>query len=145
MSATFYMHVGTNLVALALLAVCFRWPRAGRVLFVLMFAAAGLFNLHAACTRPQVYLAFADLTPLPLYARFVRGPFARQPGLLVGAIAAGQLLVALLTALPGQARRLGLCGAVVFLVAIAPLGTGSAFPSTLIMAAGAGVLLRRGD
>jgi hypothetical protein len=37
---------------------------------------------------------------------------------------------------------LGLAGAIISLVAIAPLGSGSAFPSTLIAACGAIVLLR---
>jgi hypothetical protein len=39
--------------------------------------------------------------------------------------------------------RLGLVGAISFFVAIAPLGLGSAFPCSLVMAMGAILLLRR--
>jgi len=38
--------------------------------------------------------------------------------------------------------RVGLIGAIAFLTAIAPLGIGSAFPATLVMAAAAVLLLR---
>ena len=38
--------------------------------------------------------------------------------------------------------HLGLGGAIVFLVAIVPLGIGSGFPATLIMALAAAILLR---
>jgi hypothetical protein len=43
----------------------------------------------------------------------------------------------------GMVFRIGAVGAMVFLISIAPLGVGSAFPCTLVMALGLFFLLRR--
>jgi hypothetical protein len=61
---------------------------------------------------------------------------------VVGAIAVGQLAVAILVALRGRAAQLGLVGAIAFLLAIAPLGRGSAFPFSLVASLAAALLLR---
>ncbi|HPF67714.1 MAG TPA: hypothetical protein PLC20_08575, partial [Flavobacteriales bacterium] len=54
----------------------------------------------------------------------------------IGAIAFGQGLVALGLLGRGMLRRIAAIGGIVFLVAIAPLGVGSAFPSSLLLALG---------
>jgi len=134
-----YAHIGSNLVALLMLLACWRWTNIGRLLIVALFLWAGQLNLRTALSQPQVYLAYAQFAVEP-YRSFIRGFFAGHLTAIVGAIAAGQLLIGLLVARRGRAVRLGLAGAIVFLVAIAPLGVGSAFPATLIMASGAVLL-----
>jgi len=136
-----YAHVGSNVVALLMLLACWRGKNLGRVLFVALFLWAGQLNLRTALTQPQVYLAYAQFAVEP-YRSFIQGLFAGHVTTIVGTIATGQLLIGLLVALRGLAVRLGLVGAIVFLVAIAPLGVGSAFPATLLMAVGAFLLFR---
>lgn len=134
--SVFVANIASNVVALAILMVSWRWRRLGRVLFVLLFLWAAQLNFRLALTRPEAYLEYARWAVDP-YRRFILGPFARHTGPVVAAIAAGQLAVAVLAALAGRAVRLGLLGAVVFLLAIAPLGRGSAFPFSLIVSVAA--------
>lgn len=134
-------NVASNLVALGLLLVCWRWPRAGRALFFALFLWAAQLNLRLAFTHPAAYLDYARWAVDP-YRRFILGPFARHTAALVAAIAAGQLAVAVLLALRGRAVQLGLLGAGIFLLAIAPLGRGSAFPFSITASVAAALLLR---
>jgi hypothetical protein len=131
----------STLVAAGMAYVSWRWKNAGRLLFVFLFLWASGANLYTSIVRPEVYLEYAPLAALDVYRWFILGPFARHITLIVGAIAISQLAIALLVALWGTAVRLGLIGAMVFLVAIAPLGIGSGFPATLIMALAAALLL----
>ncbi len=135
-------NVASNAVALALLLVCWRWRRVGRALFVALFLWAAQLNLRLALTHPGVYLDYARWAVEP-YRRFILGPFARHTPPLVAAIALGQLAVAMLAALRGSAARAGLSGAILFLLAIAPLGRGSAFPFSVTASLAAALLLAR--
>jgi hypothetical protein len=57
------------------------------------------------------------------------------------AIAIGQAVIAFLLAANGWPRRLGYVGAIVFLLAIVPLGVGAGFPATILMALAAAEVL----
>jgi hypothetical protein len=57
------------------------------------------------------------------------------------AIACGQIAVGVLAFARAPWRRLGYFGAIVFLLAITPLGIGAAVPSRVIFACGIGLLL----
>jgi hypothetical protein len=140
--AVLIANLASNLAALAILLVCRRWPRAGRGLFFALFLWASQVNLRFALTRPDVYLDYARWAVEP-YRRFILGSFASHTEQMVGAIALGQLAIAVLVALRGRALRLGLIGAIVFLLAIAPLGRGAAFPFSLIVSAAALLVMRR--
>lgn len=134
-------NVASNLVALGVLLVCWRWRRAGRALFFALFLWAAQLNLRLALVHPAAYLDYARWAVGP-YRRFILGPFARHTGSMVGAIALGQLGVAVLVALRGRAAQVGLLGAIVFLLAIAPLGRGSAFPFSITASLAAALLVR---
>jgi hypothetical protein len=138
-----YAYAGSLLVSLLLLAASWRWPNVGRLLFVLLFAWASQQNLRTALRQPGRYLDFAQYAYLALYREFILGPFARHVTPIVVAIAAGQLLIALLLLGTTRPARLGLAGGIVFLLAIAPLGTGAAFPATVLGALGLALLWRR--
>ena len=125
----------SNSVALLLLIVAFWKPRASRWLFVLMFVAAAFANTRMALTRPEAYLDYAALAVSSAYREFITGWFAQHVQLLVLPIAAGQLTIAALLTRSGAWRRLGVAGSIVFLLAIAPLGVGSAFPFSLTVIA----------
>jgi hypothetical protein len=136
-----FANVASNVVAVLMLLACWRWRNVGRFLFFALFLWAAQTNLRVALFHPNDYLQFARWATEP-YRRFIEGPFARHVSLMVGAIAVGQLAIAVLVTLRGRAVGLGLVGAIVFLLAIAPLGRGSAFPFSLIVSAAALRLMR---
>jgi hypothetical protein len=136
-----FANVASNVVALLMLGACWRWRNVGRFLFFALFLWAAQTNLRVALFHPNDYLQFARWAVEP-YRRFIEGPFARHVSFIVGAIALGQLAIAVLVMLRGRVVALGLVGAIVFLLAIAPLGRGSAFPFSLIVSAAALRLLR---
>jgi hypothetical protein len=136
-----YANIGSNVVALLMLVVSWRWRNVGRVLFFALFLWAAQINMRTALSNPTAYLEYARWAVAP-YRRFILGPFARHTSVMVGAIALGQLAIALLVALRGRAVTVGLAGAVLFLLAIAPLGRGSAFPFSLVTSFAAALLLR---
>jgi len=151
----FYARLASNLVALAMLGVSLRWRKRdgsvlsrslhqeiARLLYFLLFLWAGCWNTYLASAHPEEYLTYAPLAYSTAYRSFILGYFASHVTAIVGAIALGQLAIALLVAGRGRAVQLGLLGAIVFLVAIVPLGVGAGFPATVIMAAGAAVLMR---
>ena len=135
-------YLVSNLVGLALLVAVVHWPSFVRWSLVVIFLGAGLLNAVTALRTPAAYVNFADLAIAP-YARFIQGWFADHVRLVVLPIAAGQLAIGLLLATGGRALRCGVAGAVVFLLAIAPLGAGSAFPLSLFLSSAALIIMVR--
>jgi hypothetical protein len=125
-----------------LVLMSWRWPPIGRLFFVVLFLFAAQVNMRLAFTRPEEYLGFARFAYVDWYRDFILGFFARHTTAIVAAIAVGQFCVGVLLVFGGRALRLGLIAAMVFLVAVAPLGTGAGFPTTLIMTWAAALLLR---
>jgi len=151
----FYARAASNLIALAMLGLSVRWRRRerpalasplhqeiARLLYFLLFLWAGCWNTYLANAHPEEYLTYASLAYSDAYRSFILGYFAGHVTAIVGAIALGQLSIALLVAGRGRAVQLGLLGAIMFLLAIVPLGVGSGFPATVIMSAGAAELMR---
>jgi len=137
-----YAQIASNIVALAMILVAAWRPEAGRITFSLLFLWASQVNLRTALGTPEVYLEYAPLAYSDLYRSVIEGIFARNITVIVSIVALAQLVIAVLIALQGRAVRVGLFGAICFLLAIAPLGTGSGFPSTILMAVAALLLLR---
>jgi len=79
------------------------------------------------------------------YQEFIMGFFAQHTAAIVATIGVGQLTAAVLMSLRGSAVCLGLVGAIICLIAVAPLGSGTAFPSTLITACAGGSKLDKTD
>ena len=135
-----YANIISNIVALLVLFASWRRRNVGRLLFFLLFLWAAQINLRTAIWNPGTYLEYARWAVGP-YRAFILGPFARHTTLIVAAIAVGQLAIASLVVARGRAVTLGLLGAITFLLAIAPLGRGSAFPFSLTASVAAVVLL----
>jgi hypothetical protein len=133
----FYSYIESNLIALVMLALSWRWKVAGRVSYVILFLAAGVYNFVTALARPSEYVSFARLAYGSLVQRF----FLEHTTAIIAAIAIGQLLIAVLISMRNWPVTVGLLGAVLFLVGIAPLGTAAGFPASLIMAGGVIFLL----
>ena len=137
-----YGQLGSTIVALLMLIISVRARTAGRLLFSLLFAWAAVTNARTALVSPAEYLGFAGLTVSEVYRWFILGYFAQHITAFVTMIAAGQAWIAVALLRGRWWQRVGLVGAIVFLLAITPFGVGSGFPATLIMALGAGVLWR---
>ena len=137
-------YVATTVVSLVLLAVAWRWPRAGRFPFAVLFLAAGVFNTMTALRTPQVYIdGFAPHAFSPM-REFIERVVALAPDAFVLTIAAGQLVAAVGLALGrGILFQLAIVGAACFLVGISWLGVGAAFPLNLVLAAAVLLLPRR--
>jgi hypothetical protein len=129
-------YIASNAFGVLGIICAWFWPRPTRALFAALFFGASLVNGWTALAQPGVYLTFSA-GAMGWYRDFIDGQFSQNPALFVFAIAAGQLAVGICLAVGGRLLRWGVLGGVVFLVAIAPLGfTGSAFPSTVLMACG---------
>lgn len=122
------MYLTANAVGLVLLEIGYWFPRLARWAWIGIFVWAACVNTVTAATEPWAYLAYGGLTPSAWYHDFINGWFSQHIPAFVGSIAAGQLAIAILLSRDARARRLGVIGAIVFLVAIAPLGIGSGFP-----------------
>ena len=128
-------YVISNAVSVGLLAVAIVRPRLALGLFVFVFLGAGLFNSYTALTEPEVYWDYEGMAVSKVYREFIAGFFSQHTKAIVLLIALGQLCVAALLC-KQNLRRLGVIGGCIFFLAIIPLGVGSAFPCTLLMAAG---------
>jgi len=136
-----FLYLASNAIALFLLWASWKRKRLARLLLFLVFAWASWTNWNEALTAPQFYLDYADLTFMDVYKNFINGWFSSNILLCVGFIATCQALIAVAMLLKGWVYKTACAGAIIFLIAIAPLGVGAAFPCTVIMAIGIILLL----
>jgi hypothetical protein len=134
-------YIVSHVVALIYVLIAWRWPSVARWIAGLGFVTAGAFNLWTSSTTPQIYVEGFGPHAFPPYREFIHGAFALHTTAFVTAIACGQLAAGGLALAPLPWRRLGYAGAIVFLIAITPLGVGAAVPSNLVFAAGIAWLL----
>ena len=130
-------------ISILLLGVSFKWPTIGRFLFVLLFLWAAYINTKTAILVPEEYLDYASFAWLSIYRNFILGFFANHITTMVITIAFFQFLIAVLLFTKGPLVKWGGWMAIFFLVSIAPLGIGSGFPTTLILAAGIYLIIRK--
>ena len=127
----FWPYVCSNLVAVTLVFVAWGRPRIAKLLFALMFLGASYANASLALRRPEDYLNYDKFVLLDAYHDFITGFFAEHLRAIVLTIASGQFLIGVLLCFKGNAAKLGVVGAAIFLAAIIPLGVGSAFPFSI--------------
>ena len=127
-------YVVSNAFALVLLFLSWKHMKLSRLFFFLLFAWASWVNWTTAIDSPDDYLGYADLALIPAYKNFIEGWFSRHIELMVGIIATSQGLIAIALLLRGWIYKIGVIGGTAFLLAIMPLGVGSGFPCTLILA-----------
>ena len=133
----------SNTAAILVLITALERPKFARLLFVILFAWASWINTITAQHSPESYIEYAAFTPFAFYKNFINGWFAAHVTTMVTLIAAGQGLIAIGFALKGWFVRLAGIGAIIFFLAIAPLGIGSGFPCTLIGAITVYILLKK--
>jgi hypothetical protein len=133
----------TNLVALVITLLSYNFPRFMRFIWGIIFIVAGTINLITVYNEPGIYIDAYGPAAIDCYKDMIYGPFSKQPAVYVTLIAVGQIIVAGLIWSRGFWYYLGLLGGVIFLLAIAPLGVGSAFPSSVILAFGLIFMMRK--
>jgi hypothetical protein len=133
----------SNFIAIVLLYTAWKYPRFSRFLFVLLFTWAGWMNWRTLLNNPESYLEYGRLTFLPFYERFINGWFSKHIVVIVGIIATSQLLIAIGLQSKGKLFKVAAVGAILFFISIVPLGVGSGFPCSLIMAIAMYQLLKR--
>lgn len=130
-----------NAVSLAILITAIFWPLIARLLLALLFIGAALFNAFMAIRSPELFMAYGAMTVSAVYEQFIYGAFRDNTTAIVVSISICQLATGIFIAARDALLKLGLIAATVFLVAITPLGAGAAFPSTLLLAVAAIILL----
>ncbi|MEV4884002.1 hypothetical protein MRBLMN1_002513 [Chitinophaga ginsengisegetis] len=130
-----------NVISLVVLIAAIFWPLIARFLLALIFIGAAFFNAVMAIREPELFMVYGAMTVSPVYEQFIYGAFRDNITAIVVSISICQLAAGVFIAARGALMKLGLLAATTFLIAIAPLGAGSAFPSTLLLAAAAIVLL----
>lgn len=124
----------SNLVAVLIAYVCILKPVIGRMTMSLLFIAASVVNAVISLSHPQIYMTYADVAALPVYVDFINGFFSRHITIFILCIAVVQFLIGGFLIWKGTMEKLALAGAIIFLLAIAPLGAGASFPCTLLLA-----------
>jgi len=134
-------YMFSNTVALLLLVLAIKRPQVARAILSLIFIGAAFYNAAVAIYYPAQYMVYADLTASRHYEAFIRGAFSRHITFYILIIALLQLAAGTLIGWKGIWMKLALAGAFIFLLAIAPLGAGSAFPCSVLLAAASLTLL----
>lgn len=127
-------YTGSNIFALGLLLMSYKKPQAARYFYAFLFLAAAIANAKVALTNPSDYSNYA-VYAWPIYREFIQGPFTEIIRPMVLSIALGQIILGfgfLIRAL----YPLACLGAILFFMAITPLGLGAAFPFTLLASLG---------
>lgn len=135
----------SNSIAILFLIASVRKPKLARLLFVILFVWACGVNYTTVHKTPNDYLNYAALTPVTLYSDFINGWFKSHIITMVTLISVGQGLIAIGLLLKGWIVRFACLGAIVFFLAIAPLGIGSAFPFSLIAVTALYFILKNDD
>jgi hypothetical protein len=138
-------YIISNIVFGLSVVAALKRPMWTRIFFAGFFLWAAYFNSTSAIQSPDIYLDYANLDALPLYSNFINGFFSDHITGLVSTIAVGQFLIALGLILNKIWVKLASIGGIIFGLAIAPLGVGSAFPATVSMAVAYFILLKKYD
>lgn len=141
--SAFWVAYGASNVGGAILALtAWKWPRVSRYLYAALLGWACWFNISMANSAPETYTDYAYFAIAGFIVDFILGWFAQHATLVVTCIGVGQGLIALGMLFGGRWQRYAAVGAIIFFVAVLPLGIGSAFPATLLMAIGAFLLYK---
>ncbi len=133
--------VASNLVALLLLFLSWKRKNTARLLFAMLFFWASVTNRMTATQYPDTYLEYGKYA-IPLYKKIINGEFSSHITGYVCTIAVAQLLIALGLLARGMVVKISCIGGMIFLLAIAPLGLGAAFPFSIIAALALFILYR---
>ncbi len=134
----------SNLFAIILIFICYFKPKAGNILWVIIFIAAGSYNIATAFKTPDIYVeAFGPTAVFSFNKNFIYGIFKSHTTFFVMLIASSQISAALFLLMKNKLYKFGIIAGIIFLIAVALLNTGSAFPSTILMAVSLAILYNK--
>ena len=110
---------------------------------VTFFWASGT-NMYIGITKPDTYQLYADLA-IPAYRDFINGWFSHYNYIIIPLIAVGQFLIASGMLLKSWWVKAACVGAIIFLLSIAPLMVGAAFPFSITVSIAAWLILLNDD
>ena len=137
-------YVISQIASIIILIVASKHTKAARILFVLLFFWASITNMYTGIVTPNAYLEYGEMA-IPLYRDFINGWFSRHMDLLIPIIATGQFLIAVGMLLRGWLVKIACIGIIIFLLAIAPLMVGSAFPFSITVSIAAFLVFKRNN
>jgi hypothetical protein len=134
-------YCASNIAGLLLLWAAVKKPKHARLVFFVLFGWACWINYTTGQQHPQVYLDYARFS-IGIYKDFINGWFKNHIQVTVTIIAIGQALIALGMLLNGIWVKMACVGVILFLLAIAPLGVGSAFPFSITVSIAAYFIIK---
>jgi len=135
-------YVISQIVSIIILIVAWKHTKAARILFALLFFWAAGINMYTAIVTPNLYLDYGEMA-IPLYRDFINGWFSQNVSLFISIIATGQFLIAVGMLLKGWTVKMACIGIIIFLLAIAPLLVGSAFPFSITVSIAAYMVFKK--
>lgn len=124
-------YLVSNAGALLILLISIWFKRTGRVIIGCIFLTAALVNAWQAVYRPEAYNIYEWLAALPVYEYLIGQVFLVHITLYILILMVLQLFIGLGIL---YKNRVAWLLAIIYLLALAPLGAGSSFPCTLILA-----------
>ena len=134
----------SQVVSVIILITAMNKTRWARWLFALLFLWASITNMYLGLTNPDTYLSYADMA-VPIYRDFINGWFSHYNHIIIPIIAIGQFLIAMSILLKGWLVKWACIGSIIFLLSIAPLMVGAAFPFSITVSIAAFIILLNDD
>ena len=126
----FVPYLISQAASLIILIAAWKRTRWARWLFSTLFFWASATNMYIGLTDPDSYLDNARFA-IPLYQDFINGWFSHYNHIIIPLIAIGQFFIAIGMLLHGWWVKLACIGSIIFLLSIAPLMVGAAFPFSI--------------
>jgi hypothetical protein len=134
----------SQVVSIIILIAAWKRTRWARWLFSVLFFWAFATNMYIGVTNPDSYLDNARFA-IPLYQDFINGWFSHYNDIIIPLIAIGQLFIAIGMLLRGWWVKLSCIGSIIFLLSIAPLMVGAAFPFSITVSLAAWLIFLNDD
>src|SRR5687768_4032012 len=87
-------YIISNLFALTLLFLSWKYIKLSRFIFFLLFGWASWANWTTNLNSPEDYLDYSQFTFIAFYKNFIEGWFSQHIQVVVGIIATAQALIA---------------------------------------------------
>ena len=130
--------------SLIILIAAWKRTRWARWLFSILFLWASATNMYIGITNPDSYLDNARFA-IPLYQDFINGWFSHYNHIIIPLIAIGQFCISIGMLLHGWWVKLACIGSIIFLLSIAPLMVGAAFPFSITVSIAAWLIFLNDD
>ena len=130
--------------SLIILIAAWKRTRWARWLFSVLFLWASATNMYIGLTDPDSYLNNAQFA-IPLYQDFINGWFSHYNHMIIPLIAVGQFFIAVGMLLRSWWVKLACIGSIIFLLSIAPLMVGAAFPFSMTVSLAAWLIFLNDD